>query len=129
MLDRVQIILIKTQQKHILTLQYFNSDLARIKIESEPIKTILKKGILYEFDLNNDGINDLKIRYDGINPNDWTATIFMQEIISGEEIEQEVPMPDEQPLDYGLTLFILVLIAIILAVFFIIKNNSKKKKK
>jgi sporulation protein YlmC with PRC-barrel domain len=73
-------------KNHTLTLESFNSESAKVKIESEPIFATLEKGILYEFDVSRDGINDLRVRYDGINQTSRRAMIFIQRIIK-ENIE------------------------------------------
>jgi hypothetical protein len=64
---------------HTLTMQRFNSTTARVLIQSNPITAYLLKGTLYEFDLNNDSVNDVKARYDGMNGT--KAMVFIQEIV------------------------------------------------
>lgn len=64
---------------HTITIQTFNSTTAKVLIQSHPITAWLEKGILYEFDVSNDSINDIKVRYDGMN--NTKAKMFIQEII------------------------------------------------
>jgi parallel beta-helix repeat protein len=65
-------------QNHTLTLNNFNSSTAKVIIQSNPIIAYLQKGIMYEFDLNNDSTNEVRVRYDGMNKS--KAMIFIQEI-------------------------------------------------
>lgn len=72
---------------HTLTMQNFNSTTARVLIQSTPVTAYLQKGILYEFDLNNDSVNDVMVKYDGMNKT--KAIIFIQEIATMENGEDK----------------------------------------
>ena len=63
---------------HSITLNKFNSTTATVTIASNPIIAYLQKGVLYEFDTNGDGVNDVRVRYDGLVGT--KASIFIQEI-------------------------------------------------
>lgn len=70
---------------HTLTLIRFNSSSAQVKIQSDPINAWITKGVLYKFDLNNDSIYDIFVKYSGINSTSKKAMIFIQEIASSSE--------------------------------------------
>jgi len=63
---------------HTLTLNKFNSTTATVKIQSDPITAVLEKGISQKFDINNDSVNDLIVRYDGMSSG--KAMVFLQSI-------------------------------------------------
>lgn len=64
---------------HTLTMQNFNSTIAKVLIQSNPINIWLEKGILYEFDVNNDSTKDVKVKYGGLNGT--KAMMFIQKIV------------------------------------------------
>lgn len=63
---------------HSLTLSKFNPTTATVIIASNPITAYLQKGILYKFDMNDDSVKDINVRYDGLVSG--KASIFMQGI-------------------------------------------------
>jgi hypothetical protein len=71
-------------KNHTLTLNQFNSTAARVLIQSNPINAYLQKGVLYEFDLNNDSIKEVRVRYGGMNGT--KAMMFIQEIKLNEKV-------------------------------------------
>jgi len=95
---------------HSLTLKQFNSTMATVKIQSDPITVYLSKGILQEFDVNGDSTKDVKVRYDGIVGG--KAAIFLQDIKQTAPTD-ETPAPitgdvadgitDGAPFDGGIT--------------------------
>ncbi len=70
-------------------MQNFNSTSAKVKIESDPLIVWIEKDVLYEFDLNNNSVNDLRVKYEGIN--NTKARVFIQEIILPSEENYEKP--------------------------------------
>ncbi len=122
---------------HRLTLKQFNSKTAKVKIESESIIVVLEKGILYEFDVNNDSINDIRVRYDGINSTTRRAMIFMQEIIyatpaenitENPEAEKVKSTQDNNYLIIAIIIVIVLIIVIAIVLFFVLKRQKKRKK-
>lgn len=119
-----------SNQDHTFTLMQFNQNSANIKIESDPIITWIEKGVTYEFDLNNDGINDILIRYEGIGSNPYGAKIFLQEIkreqetLIGDQIEDEIYIKEEK--NYNKIIIIGLLIILIVAIIILSLNKKKK---
>lgn len=118
-------------KNHTLTMDTFNHTTADVKIESELITAVLEKGISKEFDLNNDKINDLIVRYDGINNS--KAAIFIQEITRhiDEEIEDknQAGSPLVQSIKDNTYLILDILIILITAISLLIFFNKRLKKK
>jgi len=121
---------------HTLTLNSFNFTTAKIKIESGIIVAYLEKGILKYFDLDNDSVNDLKIRYDGVN--NTQAIIFMQEIKyekekinSSVKVEEVIADADKKEFNWNLSWLILLIVLILsislLLLFFLYKKHRKKR--
>jgi len=119
---------------HTLTMQRFNSTTARVLIESNPVTFYLQKGVLYEFDLNNDSINDIKARYDGMNKT--KAMIFIQEIVPvnielikektavSSEVKTEEKIAD---LEYSDWKVYFIVIALVLLILFLVWKKFAKK--
>lgn len=119
---------------HTLTLGNFNSSTARVVIQSNPITAYLQKGTLYEFDLNNDSVNDVKARYNGMNKT--KAMIFIQEIIQPQkegsventavsnEVSSNVEAEDLGYSDWKVYFFA---IAIILLILFVVWKKFENK--
>ena len=63
---------------HTLTLNKFNATTARVLIQSDPMTAYLERGVLKEFDINNDSVMDIKLRYDGLDG--IKARMFIQDI-------------------------------------------------
>ncbi|MEM3405792.1 MAG: hypothetical protein QW117_02350 [Candidatus Pacearchaeota archaeon] len=76
-------------ENHTLTLLTFNTTTAKIKIESNTIITYIEKNVIYEFDLNNDSIKDIKVKYEGMALG--KAKIFIQKIIQPISTERSSP--------------------------------------
>jgi len=112
-------------------LNNFNSTTARVLIQSNPITAYLQKGVLYEFDLNNDSVNDVKARYDGMNKT--RAMIFIQEILqSGKEVtlENKIVVSNEEKtedLGYSDWKIVFSIIAIVLIILFFIWKYFGKR--
>lgn len=126
---------------HVLTLKTFNFQTAKVKIESGPIDFILEKGVLYEFDLNNDSIKDIIVRYDGSS--NRKATIFIQEIIyknvegnknsdetfsTGNKLTGGVASNLGYKLGSNLLFSVLVFLAIALVLSFILYKLHRRKR-
>jgi hypothetical protein len=116
---------------HTLTMQNFNSTTARVLIQSNPITADLQKGILYEFDLNNDSVKDVRVRYDGMNKS--SAMIFIQEIVLSEnnnlgfENEEDFPLLDEKTKFSFILGILLLIVLIVLSVILYFYFRSVRK--
>jgi len=66
--------------KHTLSINKFDATTIVILIQSEPIVASLSIGSLYEFDLDNDSLKDLRMRYDGIDYETGFPILFIQKI-------------------------------------------------
>jgi predicted nucleic acid-binding Zn ribbon protein len=121
---------------HTLTINNFNSTIARVSIQSKPITAYLEKGILYEFDLNNNSVKDVRVRYDGMN--NTKAMIFIREIVHPKdnniksENEQESfnnPQPKFKSAKSSMYIALALVIAIfVIILFFVLHRNRRKKK-
>jgi len=111
------------ENNHTLTMMQFNSTSARAKIESEPITTWIEKDVFYEFDLNNDSVNDVRVRYDGMNQS--KAMIFIQEIVysdeEGEIVVEEIE--EERNLSW---LWVLIILVVLGFVGWVIYNKKRR---
>lgn len=123
---------------HTLTLIRFNSSSAQVKIQSEPIKAWITKGVLYKFDLDNDSVYDVLVQYNGLNSTSRKAMIFIQEIAGSSEIVLEnSTIPDIDKISsideensstfVRVVIFFLILILIIFVLFALIKFYPKYK--
>lgn len=122
---------------HTLTVNEFNTTHTRVTIESEPIIANLEMGIFYEFDLDGDSINDIRVIYEGINNSE--AIIFIQEILYEHQDDEDTfssengLIKEEKKyafLDFKVLVTILFFV-IVLSLYFIIrklKNSNKGKK-
>lgn len=115
---------------HTLTLNQFNSTTAEVLIQSEPIIAYLQKGVLYEFDVNKDGITDTMIRYDGPDRN--LARIFIQEILPKKSLNLETTESSKTNwICKKTTIFYKILISIIIlgiVVILILHKYHRKKR-
>jgi hypothetical protein len=129
---------------HTLTLNQFNSSTAKVLIQSNPITAYLQKGIMQEFDVNGDGKNDVRARYDGIN--NTKAMIFIQEIVypSNKEIvypsnndTQDIKKQQEvsnslgiQSMKNNYLYLVLVLVIVIMTTIFVLvlhRHHGKRR--
>jgi hypothetical protein len=116
------------QNNHTLTMQNFNSTHARVKIESEPIITWIEKDVLYEFDLNNDSIKDVRVRYGGINSTSRQAMMFIQEIVLVAEeslISSNVIVDFEDRIIKKNNYLIWIILFVVLLMVVFLKNKKK----
>jgi hypothetical protein len=128
--DKIRFVI--NSANHTLTMQNFNSTSAKVKIESELIITWIEKGDLYEFDLNNDSVKDVRVRYDGINSTTRRARIFIQEVVLESKkdlISGEVVADLNEEKHFNWLKFSLILFAIFIISFFLIKFFYSKSKK
>jgi len=117
---------------HTLTLNQFNSTTVKVTIQSAPMIVYLEKGVLKEFDLNNDSINDVRVRYDGLNGT--RAMIFIQEIVyptdnsneNNQEINNSLELNSNKNNYWILGIIIVLIIAIIL--FFVLHKHHRKRR-
>jgi LPXTG-motif cell wall-anchored protein len=75
-------------------LSTFNSTSAKVLISSNTITAYLTKGVLKEFDLDGDNVNDIRVRYDGTVGS--KAQLFIQKIVpavveTGNTVSNEEP--------------------------------------
>jgi hypothetical protein len=116
---------------HTLTMQNFNSTSAKVKIESEPIIVWLEKDVLHEFDLDNDSVMDVRVKYEG-RDNLNRAKMFIQEIvysveeslITGEAITD---VEDDEKSLAWLWIISGMILALIVLYFIFCKKKSKKR--
>ncbi|MDD5054240.1 MAG: hypothetical protein PHG04_02580, partial [Candidatus Nanoarchaeia archaeon] len=80
---------------HTLKVNEFDFEWVKISIFSEELTATLEKGETYEFDVNNDGLNDVNVSYLGINNS--RIMIFIQQLLSEASSEQEPPEIIEEP--------------------------------
>jgi len=117
---------------HTLTLNNFNSTSARVLIQSDSITAYLEKGELYLFDLNNDSVNDVKIRYAGMNNS--KAIIFIQEIelaINTNGSKNIQAESNKETFKYNNLIFILglmVFIGVVILASVLLKRPKKRGK-
>lgn len=116
---------------HTLTLIQFNDTTAKIRIESDPVFYYLTKGILNEFDINNDSIKNLLVKYEG--KNGTKAMIFMQEIIAKLE-KEDFPITgdsvsDTDKKEFNWKTFGIIIVIILLIIAFILWKFIHRKKR
>ncbi len=131
--DKIKFIV--TINTHTLTMQNFNSTTAKVIIQSNPITEWLQKGILYEFDVNNDSVMDIKVEYGGMNSTTKKAMVFIQKIvsyaeegsISGDSTDNspESQLPKDNK--YSI-LWIILIFTIAVVLFFIVYKYHKKRR-
>ncbi len=129
---------------HRLTLNRFTTEIADVTIQSDPIRMVINRSINYTVDLDSDGIDDILVRYDGIE--NGRAVIFIQEIVREEEVVAvEEPITEEQPVVEEVTpevvaedvqeqqppqwMALLLAIVLILAVLWFVIATKKRKKR
>ncbi|HRZ86154.1 MAG TPA: hypothetical protein P5277_05245 [Candidatus Paceibacterota bacterium] len=136
-----------SESTHTATLNVYTSTTARVTIRSTPLVVVLEKGILSEFDLDSDLINDLAMRYDGII--DGKVSLFMKEILplsenltsddldSGQSPQQENstenPLEEDEKSKFNLlgfqkvTLIVSIAFLIIIgsAIFYFIRRKKR----
>jgi ATP-dependent Zn protease len=111
---------------HTLIMQNFNSTSAKVVINSDPINALLQKGILYEFDLNNDSANDVKIKYSGTNKTQ--AMIFIQEMVYSSDSKENI-VEDFLPIEnnkFNWKIFWIIFVLIIISILFFIWKKFGK---
>jgi parallel beta-helix repeat protein len=118
---------------HTLTLDQFNSSTAKVLIQSEPITAYLQKGIMQEFDVNGDGKNDVRVRYDGLN--NTKAMMFIQEMVyhlnnSGGNRQAINNSLGVQSKDYNYLVIagVIVISVIIIILAFVLHKKHKKRR-
>jgi len=116
---------------HTLTMQNFNSTTAKVVIQSNSITVYLQKGVLVELDLNNDSVNDVRVRYDGLNKT--SARIFIQEIkaVSEQVVDDKsvVENFEDKKIDnFNWKLFWMVVLIIVILCLIIWKMYRKQIK-
>jgi hypothetical protein len=116
---------------HTLTLNAFNVTHAKVLMQSNPIIAYLQKGILYEFDLNNDSVNDIRARYDGMNSTSRQAMVFIQEIkTDSKQIVEEkniVANFFEKEIKHSYWRAIVAIVLVLLIIlFFVWKKNRNR---
>ena len=116
------------ENNHTLTLNFRNSTHARVTIQSEPIVALLEKDVLYEFDVDGDGENDIKVRYDGIGEGN-KAMLFIQGISSAVEQakgEDEVTIEEEIIGKRRWLIWFVIVLIIVGVIGFILYNKRRK---
>ncbi len=116
---------------HTLTLNQFNATIAKITINSNPIFASLGKNNLYQFDTDNNSIDDINVRYDGINKS--KAIIFIQSLqknISSENDSSasEEFSPDETSNKNNLSFAIVIIFILFILIYLIIFLRRKIKR-
>jgi len=117
------------KNNHTLTLNNFNSSWANVTIESTPLIVFLELGISKNIDLNNDFIEDITIRYDGIDNS--RVIIFIKEIlITPQQTSEIVKELNEEKENFSWGIIILIIVVIvILSIFYHTFFNKKEKNK
>jgi parallel beta-helix repeat protein len=114
-------------KENTLKLIKFNNTAAKIQIKEEVI-TWIEKGIVYEFDLNNDSIKDIKIIYEGISINPYGAKFLIQLLIKDLGQEKEFEEIDQKKDKSNENKFWIIIVAILVTIILFAIIYLKRKK-
>ena len=89
-------------EEHNVKVNELTEDSITIEINSDPIFATLNVGESKEIDLDGDGVNDLKVTFNGLV--DGEADLTYEKIIEVEEEPVEEEVPEEEPVEEPLEL-------------------------